>query len=224
MNQEPSFGSIVREHRRLRDLTQAELGRRVGCAVITIRRIEAGTLRPSQQIAERLAMALGIPLEERATFIRLARTASAAEPSPSPLPTPPVLLEEIGLEDLSGRAIRGYALGERLGAGGYGVVYRAVQPLVEREVAIKIILPQYANHPDFIRRFEAEAQLVARLEHPHIVPLYDYWREPGVAYLVMRLLRGGSLTHALQNGPLSLPTINQILEQIGAFVGPPGHR
>ena len=53
--------------------------------------------------------------------------------------------------------------------------------------------PQYANQPDFIRRFEAEAQLVARLEHPHIVPLYDYWREPGVAYLVMRLLRGGSL-------------------------------
>jgi WD40 repeat protein/serine/threonine protein kinase/DNA-binding XRE family transcriptional regulator len=215
MNQEASFGSIVREHRRLRDLTQAELGRRVGCAVITIRRIEAGTLRPSQQIAERLAMALGIPLEERATFIRLARTASPAEPSPSPLPTPPVLLEEIGLEDLSGRAIRGYALGERLGTGGYGVVYRAVQPLVEREVAVKIILPQYADHPDFIRRFEAEAQLVARLEHPHIVPLYDYWREPGVAYLVMRLLRGGSLNTALQNGPLPLPTINQILEQIG---------
>ncbi len=48
--------------------------------------------------------------------------------------------------------------------GGLGVVYRAVQPLVEREVAIKVILPQYANHPDFIRRFEAEAQLVARLE------------------------------------------------------------
>ncbi|MCL4299715.1 MAG: protein kinase [Anaerolineae bacterium] len=216
MNQELAFGTIVREHRRLHDLTQAELGRRVGCAVITIRRIEAGTLRPSQQIAERLAMALGIPLEERATFIRLARTASPAEPSPSPLPTPPVLPEEIGLEDLSGRAIRGYALGERLGTGGYGVVYRAVQPLVEREVAIKIILPQYADHPDFIRRFEAEAQLVARLEHPHIVPLYDYWREPGVAYLIMRLLRGGSLHTALQNGPLPLPTIHQILDQIGA--------
>ncbi|MFN8456886.1 MAG: protein kinase [Anaerolineae bacterium] len=215
MNQESSFGSIVREHRRLRDLTQAELGRRVGCAVITIRRIEAGTLRPSQQIAERLAMALGIPLEERAAFIRLARTASPAEPSPSPLPTPPVLPEEIGLEDLSGRAIRGYALGERLGVGGYGAVYRAMQPLVEREVAIKIILPQYADHPDFIRRFEAEAQLVARLEHPHIVPLYDYWREPGVAYLVMRLLRGGSLAGLLKDGPLPLPAIGQILEQIG---------
>ncbi|MBI1876819.1 MAG: protein kinase [Chloroflexi bacterium] len=216
MNLDPSFGSIVKEHRRLRDLTQAELARRVGCAAITIRKIEADALRPSQQIAERLAMALGIPLDDRAAFVRLARTAALADASPSPLPTPPVLPEEIGLEDLSGRAIRGYALGERLGAGGYGAVYRAVQPLVEREVAIKIILPQYADHPDFIRRFEAEAQLVARLEHPHIVPLYDYWREPGVAYLVMRLLRGGSLAGLLSSGPLPLPQISQILEQMGA--------
>src|SRR5512143_2995657 len=167
VNVEPSFGAIVKEYRRVRDLTQAELARRVGCAAITIRKIEADALRPSQQIAERLAMALGIPLEERAGFVRLARIAIFADVSPSPLPTPPVLPEEIGQEDLSGRAIRGYALGERLGAGGYGVVYRAVQPLVEREVAVKIILPQYADQPDFIRRFEAEAQLVARLEHPH---------------------------------------------------------
>ena len=122
--------------------------------------------------------------------------------------------EEIGLEDLSGRAIRGYQLGEKIGAGSFGAVYRAVQPLVEREVAIKIILPQYANHPDFIRRFEAEAQLVARLEHPHIVPLYDYWREPGVAYLVMRLLRGGSVHDLLEHGPLPLDQIARLLEQI----------
>lgn len=214
-NTDPSFGVIVKQHRRVRDLTQAELARRVGCAAITIRKIEADALRPSQQIAERLAMALGIPLEERAAFVRLARVAALADVSPSPLPTPSVLPEEIGQEDLSGRAIRGYALGERLGAGGYGAVYRAVQPLVEREVAVKIILPQYADQPDFIRRFEAEAQLVARLEHPHIVPLYDYWREPGVAYLVMRLLRGGSLAVALQHGPLPLPTVAQFLEQIG---------
>lgn len=215
MNQDVSFGTIIKEHRRVLDLTQAELARRVGCATITIRKIEADTLRPSVQIAERLAMALAIPLEERAGFIRLARTLSLADPSPPPLPTAPVTPEEIGREDLSGRAIRGYELGERIGSGGFGAVYRAVQPLVEREVAIKIILPQYANHPDFIRRFEAEAQLVARLEHPHIVPLYDYWREPGVAYLVMRLLRGGSLEQTLKQGPLSLDVALRLLEQIG---------
>jgi WD40 repeat protein/transcriptional regulator with XRE-family HTH domain len=216
MNDEISFGQIVREHRRVFGLTQAELARRVGCATVTIRKIEYDTLRPSQQIAELLAKALQVPLEERAAFVRLARMALRDTPEPSPLPTPPPTPEEIGDEDLSGRAIRGYELGERIGAGGFGAVYRAVQPLIEREVAVKIILPQYANHPDFIRRFEAEAQLVARLEHPYIVPLYDYWREPGVAYLVMRLLRGGSLGAALQDGPLPLETVAVLLEQVGA--------
>ena len=55
-------------------------------------------------------------------------------------------------------------------------------------MAIKVIRPDLADSTEFVRRFEAEARLVARLEHPHIVPLYDYWREPGGAYLVFRLL------------------------------------
>ena len=95
-----------------------------------------------------------------------------------------------------GESIGDYEITGSLGKGGFGVVYRAIQPLVEREVAVKIILPRYADHPEFIRRFEAEAQLVARLEHPYIVPLYDYWREPDGAYLVMRLMKGGSLEEA----------------------------
>ena len=217
MSTEETFGQRVKDRRRELGLTQDELARRVGCAPVTLRKIEYDDLRPSVQIAERLAMALNIPLEERAAFVRLARVERAplVEPTPTPSPRP----EEIGTEDLTGRAIRGYALGERIGAGGMGAVYRAVQPLVEREVAVKIILPQYANHPEFIRRFEAEAQLVARLEHPHIVPLYDYWREPGVAYLVMRLLRGGSVQAILQNGPLPMELVMRMLEQIGSALG-----
>jgi serine/threonine protein kinase/WD40 repeat protein/DNA-binding XRE family transcriptional regulator len=216
MEREPSFGKLIKEHRHVLDLTQAELARRVGCATITLRKIEADSLRPSIQIAERLAMVLNIPLEERADFIRLARTQSPDTPIPPPTPTPPPLPEEIGEEDLSGRAVRGFQLGDRIGAGGFGVVYRATQPVVERDVAIKIILPQYANHPDFIRRFEAEAQLVARLEHPHIVPLYDFWREPNAAYLVMRLLRSGSLRDRLKGGPLPLEFVFQVLQQVGS--------
>ncbi|MCA9893374.1 MAG: protein kinase, partial [Anaerolineae bacterium] len=100
--------------------------------------------------------------------------------------------------DLSGQQIKGYALREQLGSGGFGAVYRAYQEEVQREVAIKIILPHYANQPDFIRRFEAEAQTIAQLEHPYIVPLYDYWRDPNGAYLVMRLLRGGSIRDVLR--------------------------
>ncbi len=213
MNQASSFGGFVRQRRRELDLTQDELARRVGCAAITLRKIEADDLRASVQIAERLAMALAIPLEERGEFVRWARS---VRPESSELPpvTPPPSMEEIGREDLTGRAIRGYALAERIGMGGMGSVYRAVQPNVEREVAVKIILPAFANHPDFIRRFEAEAQLVARLEHPHIVPLYDYWREPGVAYLVMRLLRGGNIQNVLKQGPMPIDTTAHMLEQI----------
>jgi transcriptional regulator with XRE-family HTH domain len=161
---EETFGQRVKARRRELDLTQEELARRVGCAPVTLRKIEYDDLRPSVQIAERLALALNIPPEEHAAFVRQARAerAPVAELSPTPAPRS----EEIGADDLSERAIRGYALGERVGTGGMGVVYRAVQPLVQREVAIKIILPRYANHPDFIRRFEAEAQLVARQELP----------------------------------------------------------
>jgi WD40 repeat protein/transcriptional regulator with XRE-family HTH domain len=213
MSPEQSFGRRVRQRRRELDLTQEELARRVGCAAITLRKIEADDARPSVQIAERLALALAIPLDDRAEFVRQAR-AARPEPALPEAPTPAPALEEIGHDDLSGRAIRGYALAEKIGAGGMGAVYRAIQPNVEREVAIKIILPQFANHPDFIRRFEAEAQLVARLEHPHIVPLYDYWREPRVAYLVMRLLRGGSVEALLGHGPLPLETIATLLEHI----------
>jgi hypothetical protein len=83
-------------------------------------------------------------------------------------------------------------------------------------VAVKIILPRHANHPDFIRRFEAEAQIIARLEHPHIVPLYDYWREPDAAYLIMRLLRGGNLEEQLKQGSLALELVQQYMQQIGA--------
>src|SRR5215468_857854 len=94
------------------------------------------------------------------------------------------------MENLTGHNVKGYELRERIGAGGFGAVYKAYQMTVGREVAMKIILPGFANHPDFIRRFETEAQLIARLEHLHIISLHDYWRDPEGAYLVMRWLKG----------------------------------
>jgi WD40 repeat protein/serine/threonine protein kinase len=118
------------------------------------------------------------------------------------------------MENLTGQMIKGYELLERIGSGGFGAVYRAYQSTIGREVAVKIILPGYANQPEFIRRFEAEAQLVARLEHLHIVPLYDYWREPGGAYLVMRWLRGGNLKEALKEGPFDLAPAALLLDQV----------
>ena len=95
-------------------------------------------------------------------------------------------------------AVRGYEVREPIGDGNLGVTYRAYQPAVGREVAITVLGPDVANDPEFIRRFDAEAELIARLEHPHIVPLYDYWREPDAAYLVTRDVRGGTLADAVE--------------------------
>ncbi len=119
--------------------------------------------------------------------------------------------------DLSGKSVKSYELQDLLGQGGFGVVYRARQSSVLREVAMKVILPKYANEPEFIRRFDSEAQVVARLEHPHIVPLYDYWREPDSAYLVMRYLRGGSLRDIIdKQGKMSSDVAGKVLEQVGS--------
>jgi|GEM_PF-754746 len=113
-----------------------------------------------------------------------------------------------------GQRVKDYELREQIGLGGFGAVYRAYQPNVLREVAIKIILPSFASQPEFIRRFEHEAKLVARLEHMNIVPLYDFWRDDNGAYLVMRWLRGGSLRGKLKQGPIELPVVTRILNQI----------
>ncbi|MDW3212522.1 MAG: BTAD domain-containing putative transcriptional regulator [Ilumatobacteraceae bacterium] len=125
-------------------------------------------------------------------------------------------IDEPEARDISGHAVRGYELRDPLGEAAHAVVYRAYQASVGREVAIKVIRPEYANQPGFVKRFEAEAQYVARLEHPHIVPLYDYWRDPDGAYLVMQWLRAGSLASALEESPWDPPAALRLLDQVGS--------
>jgi WD40 repeat protein/serine/threonine protein kinase len=122
----------------------------------------------------------------------------------------------IHFPEFSGQSIKGYELQELIGKGGFGAVYRALQPAVRREVAVKVILPEYVNSPEFIRRFEAEAQLIAHLEHLHIVPLYDYWRDPQGAFLVMRWFRGGNLRGALEKELWQLNEVMHLVDQIGS--------
>lgn len=120
------------------------------------------------------------------------------------------------------RQIRSYILEEKIGTGGFGDVYRAVQRIIDRgddsitrEVAIKVILPIHANQESFIRRFEVEAELIARLEHPHIVPLYDFWRDPDGAYLVMRYVRGDTLGQSIADyGPWDEEQAAKLLENM----------
>ena len=124
------------------------------------------------------------------------------------------------LADTAGAAapqVRGYRIEEVIGEGTFGTVYRAVQAAVDREVAVKVLRAELADDRDFIHRFEAEAQLVARLEHPHVVPLYDYWRQPGGAYLVFRLLRGGTAEDALlSDGAMSMERATAVFTHIAS--------
>ncbi len=150
-----------------------------------------------------------------------ARELLADELGVDPSPELSKLHERILKQDpalaLRGEPLRGYRLLERIGAGQFGVVFRAVQPHVGRDVAVKVFHEQIAMDPAFVLRFEREAQLAAALEYPHIVPTHDYWREPGRAYLVSRYMRGGSL-RALheRGGHLDRDRALRIVEQVAS--------
>lgn len=113
------------------------------------------------------------------------------------------------------RMVRGYELRQPVGEGELGRVYRAFQPSVAREVAVKEIRSEHANRADFVHDFERRSQLITLVAHPHVVALYDFWRDPAGAYLVMPFLRGGSLTSALRRGGWNLAPALQLLDQIG---------
>ena len=116
---------------------------------------------------------------------------------------------------LIGQTIKGYRIQSEIGKGGFGAVYLAEQETVGRQVAIKVILPEYANDPEFQRQFEIEARLVATLEHPHVIPLYDYWQDESGAYLVMRYVSGGTLEEFLRREEaLSWEQVQRIMLQV----------
>ncbi|MEO1290996.1 MAG: serine/threonine-protein kinase [Chloroflexota bacterium] len=99
----------------------------------------------------------------------------------------------------------------------FGEVYLAKQKVINRDVAIKVILPLYANREDFIRRFDFEAELIANLENPYVVPIYDYWRDPTAgAYLVMRYIKDNLADHLYDNGALGMIEAARLLEQIAS--------
>jgi serine/threonine-protein kinase len=116
--------------------------------------------------------------------------------------------------DLAGETLGGYQIVEEIGRGGMAVVYKARDPTLERDVAIKV-LPQYFAHDrNFAARFEREAKAVARLQHPNILPVHSFGRERGLSYIVMQYVDTGTLQDRLGQ-PLDLETTVRIVAQIG---------
>jgi DNA-binding SARP family transcriptional activator/WD40 repeat protein len=127
------------------------------------------------------------------------------EPSPELARLQRQVLEQDPSLGAGGPPLRGYRLLERVRDTTSGPVYRALQPTVGRDVEIAIIGSPVASEPDFVRRFELAARAVASLEHPHIAPIHDFWREPGRAFVVSRHLRGGSLAELESSGTFTDP-------------------
>src|SRR5512143_99148 len=114
-----------------------------------------------------------------------------------------------------GQMLGAYRIINQIGQGGMATVYKAYQASVDRFVAIKVLPSQLAESKEFAARFQQEARIIAKLEHPHILPVFDYGESEGVAYFVMRYLDAGTLKDKMETGrPLPLPEIDRIFTQL----------
>lgn len=120
------------------------------------------------------------------------------------------------MSSLIGRTLGQYEIVELIGQGGMATVYKGYQRSLDRHVAIKVLPPHPAMNEQFIQRFELEAKTVGRLQHPHILPLFDYGTEDDILYLVMGLVEGGSLSDLIDEGALPPRRVEKILREIAS--------
>ncbi len=115
-----------------------------------------------------------------------------------------------------GENVGPYRIVEQLGQGGMATVYKAYHAALDRYVALKVLHPAFNEDKSFELRFQREARVVAKLEHPNIVPIYDYAEHEHRPYLVMKFIEGETLKARLQRGPLSTVEIQQVVDSVGA--------
>src|SRR5262245_48143086 len=115
-----------------------------------------------------------------------------------------------------GENIGPYRIVEQLGQGGMATVYKAYHASLDRYVAFKVLHPAFNADQSFAARFQREARVVARLEHPNIVPVYDYAEHETRPYLVMKFIEGETLKAQMDRGPLSAQEIARVVDAVGA--------
>jgi hypothetical protein len=119
--------------------------------------------------------------------------------------------------DLSaGDEFSGYRIERSLGRGGMGVLYLAVEPGLERRVALKLIAPEAAADEVFARRFAEESKIAASIEHPNVVPIYAAGEEDGIPFIAMRYVSGSDLGRRLaREGRIAPAAAAQLIAQVG---------
>jgi serine/threonine protein kinase len=117
------------------------------------------------------------------------------------------------MDSMIGQTLGQYQLVEQIGKGGMATVYKAFQPGLNRYVAVKILPAYYAHEPGFAERFIREAQAIAKLDHPHILPVHDFGKEGDISYIVMKYVAAGSLRDKLGQ-PLAPAQVVEIIDQI----------
>jgi serine/threonine protein kinase len=106
---------------------------------------------------------------------------------------------------LDGKTLGQYQILESIGSGGTAQIYRAYQPSVRREVVVKVLSPSFQDDPGFTKRFAQEVDVIAHLQHPHIIPVYDFGEQDGDVYIVMAYMRGGTLADRIDRSQGGLP-------------------
>lgn len=114
------------------------------------------------------------------------------------------------------RKVGRYEIIREIGQGGMATIYLAHDPTTDRPVALKLLHVQFVRDPQFRTRFMREAKIVAALEHPNIVPVYDFSGEQSIPYIVMRYMPGGTLEDRITGKPLPLSQIVPIVQNIAA--------
>ena len=115
----------------------------------------------------------------------------------------------------NGENVGPYRIVEQLGSGGMATVFKAYHANLDRYVAIKVLHPAFKQDPNFLSRFQREARIVAKLQHPAIVPVYDFNEHNGQPYLVMRFIEGETLKARLSKGDLPLHEVVRVLHPVG---------
>lgn len=118
------------------------------------------------------------------------------------------------MEFKSGDEIGHYVIRERIGSGGMGIVYRAQQPAIRRDVVLKVLTTGLAGDQSMLDRFNREVDMIAQLEHPYILPVYDFGQVGGEPYIVMRFLPGGTLFELLQSDDVPRTSLLKILDHV----------